>query len=933
MGTNLGRYVVLGTVGAGAMGRVLRAYDPKLQREVALKLVSDRALDTDARAATLREARAMAQLSHANVVAVYDAEDLGLEVVVVMEYLAGQTLRAWVQASDRPWREVMHHYLAAGRGLAAAHAAGLLHRDFKPANVLVSSEGAIKVTDFGLAKNVSAPHGDAGDNLGSTPAPSQDDSRTDDGTVMGTPRYMAPEQHRGEAVGARADQYSYCVALWEALVGAPPFAGRNSEGTLLANKERGAPGWPSGASAVPRVLVDALRRGLAADPAERWPDMDALLATLSVEPWSWRARGATALVGLGAVAMLGLGWQALSQQTPSPCTGAAEHLVGVWDDARRSKAHAALSAVDAPYVQRAWEQTRTELDHYASEWVSLHTRACEATTIRGEVSAGVMDLKMACLQRAKTQLNAAAEVLTHADATVARNTTEVVDSLLPLDRCTDLVALAARVDPPDGPDVAIVDEIRQQLAQARAKRAAGLYEPARQVVDHAKQRLKEIGYGPVQTEVWLEHGEVLERLGKPTEAERSLRRALELAATWNQRTAMQRAAEHLMYVVGNQNADPEHGLRYWELASGLAQGQPRLEASATEALGLVRTTQGRYAEAEAAHRRALAIWDKLLGSQHPRVAAARNNLATVLGSQHRRGEALAQHREALAVWEQTLGPHHPHVAASRANIAGLLHGQGNYEAAAAEFRQVRVLLETMLGPEHPTVALVRNNLASCLAALGRHTEAEQEHRAVLAMRERILGPHHPDIAQSLNNLGNALRWQDRYLEAERMHRRAVAMWDQMGKSDHPDAAMSRSNLGLELGLQGKHREAEEHLRLALHNRSQALRAGHPLIADAQHNLGENLFMQEQIEPASEFIERAWAIRRQTDEVLPVARAETAFLLARTLWVRNDASSRGRAHTLAVKAQAYFGEAGADSTDDAREVEQWLRAHQPDAAHR
>jgi serine/threonine protein kinase len=203
------------------MGRVLRAYDPKLQREVALKEVSSRALG-GAGSERLAEARAMAKLSHPNVVAVYDVEEIDADrLVIVMEYVTGQTLAGWRRDSPRGWEDILSRFRLAGRGLAAAHAAGVLHRDFKPSNVLVGPDGVVKVTDFGLAKLASARLDDEMQEPGAwtEAAPDDDDSRapTGDRFVVGTPRYMAPEQHAGLRLTPAVDQYALCIALWEAL--------------------------------------------------------------------------------------------------------------------------------------------------------------------------------------------------------------------------------------------------------------------------------------------------------------------------------------------------------------------------------------------------------------------------------------------------------------------------------------------------------------------------------------------------------------------------------------------------------------------------------------------------------------------------------------------------------------------------------------------
>ena len=347
------RYVTLEQVGRGGMGRVLRAYDPKLQREVALKEVHNDALDEESTARLVAEARAMAKLSHPNVVAVYDVGELvSGEVFLVMEYVAGQPLNRWLRMEDRGWRTIVETFVAAGRGLAAAHAEGLLHRDFKPANVLVSEAGAVKVTDFGIAKMAGTPS--QGWSL-EFEASSED--LTEAGTVMGTPRYMPPEQHEGEALSAAADQYAFCVALWEGLCGEPPFSGSK----MHEEKLEGPPPWPK--PGIPRTVVQAVLRGLAPQPEHRWPHMHALLEAVQLDPGRRRTKQ-TVVAGSVLVTLTGggVGYEAWAQARAERCSGALQQLAGVWDDERRSLVDAAFSAVDRAYASAALAKTMASMD-------------------------------------------------------------------------------------------------------------------------------------------------------------------------------------------------------------------------------------------------------------------------------------------------------------------------------------------------------------------------------------------------------------------------------------------------------------------------------------------------------------------------------------------------------------------------------------------
>jgi serine/threonine protein kinase len=289
-GLTLGRYELADRIGAGAMGVVYRADDFELGRQVALKLLHrpDDALTDRLR----REARSMAQVNHPNVVAIYDVGIADGTTYIAMELVSGTSLRLW-QQQPHSVAEIVEAYIAAGRGLAAAHAAGIVHRDFKPDNCLVGNDGRIRVTDFGLA--AARPTSD--------PRPVQL-QLTSTGSVLGTPAYMAPEQFTGGNVDPRTDQFNFCVALYEALYGSRPFAGRSFD-ELGANVCEGKARPPPAGSRVSGALRAIVLRGLRVRPGDRFPTMDHLLAQLGrdrARPWRW-----TAIIAAVVAGVLGLG--------------------------------------------------------------------------------------------------------------------------------------------------------------------------------------------------------------------------------------------------------------------------------------------------------------------------------------------------------------------------------------------------------------------------------------------------------------------------------------------------------------------------------------------------------------------------------------------------------------------------------------------------
>ncbi|MHB8876200.1 MAG: protein kinase domain-containing protein [Myxococcaceae bacterium] len=306
-GTAIGRYRLGRQVGSGSMGSVYVARDPELDREVAIKVLHPALVgDGAARARFLREAQAMARLSHPNVISIFDAGPFGDGIFLAMEYVDGETLSDWL-ALPRPPSEILERFLAAGQGLLAAHQRGLLHRDFKPDNVLVGRDGTVRVTDFGLARATAAPSQEAvtEPDSGSGGRRALDAPLTRTGEFLGTPRFMAPEQFLSGPTDARADQFSFCVALYAALYGEHPFPGdsvTNLAVAVMTGKVRPPPAGAKVRASLRRVLL----RGLRHRPEERYPSMESLLEDLVAEPRRHRTRRIAAMALAGALGLGGM---------------------------------------------------------------------------------------------------------------------------------------------------------------------------------------------------------------------------------------------------------------------------------------------------------------------------------------------------------------------------------------------------------------------------------------------------------------------------------------------------------------------------------------------------------------------------------------------------------------------------------------------------
>jgi predicted Ser/Thr protein kinase len=372
LGGTLGRYRLERELGAGGMGVVHAAFDPDLERRVALKVL--RGDGGEARQRLLREARALARLTHPNVVTVHEVGSATGRDYVAMELIEGETLADWLKAAPRSQAEIVAVFTAAGRGLAAAHAAGLVHRDFKPHNVLRRKDGRIVVTDFGLARGIEVAielettMRAKGPNPADDNTPSPLSGLTETGSVLGTPAYMAPEQWTGDSVGPAADQFAFCVALWEALAGERPFKGATLE-ALQADVRRGPGELEDGK--LPRRLRAPLKRGLDPDPARRWPSMDALLAAIGRAE---RPRGLLLMIGSSAVVAGAIAYGVFatddSKEPPPPtCELAALDPAAVWSPAIANEVRTKVSS-----------EVMRRFDAIIGAWQSARTVACGLDT-------------------------------------------------------------------------------------------------------------------------------------------------------------------------------------------------------------------------------------------------------------------------------------------------------------------------------------------------------------------------------------------------------------------------------------------------------------------------------------------------------------------------------------------------------------------------
>ncbi|MEZ4383063.1 MAG: serine/threonine-protein kinase [Nannocystaceae bacterium] len=678
----IGRYRVLDRLGHGGMGVVYSAYDLELDRRVAIKLLLSDRLSPSAERRLRREARAMAKVAHANVVSVIEVGEHDGQTFVVMEHIRGRSLAQW-SAEPRPWRAVVDVYIQAGRGLAAAHRAGVIHRDFKPHNVMILDEGAdvgrVKVLDFGLARAGELAGAEAGGEAVDGARAAEFAARlTATGALMGTPAYMAPEQLGGAPADERSDQYSFAASLYEGLYAELPFKGDSLAALVRAALEGELPPPPSGS--VPAWVHRVLARALSRDPAARFESMAALCDALAGDPRARRrsfalAASLCAVVGAGA---WGIG--SVAADGVDPCTGPSFELVDVWDEGRAAAVRGSFAATTVPDAEEAATRTIAALDDYAGAWSAGRREAC-AEHRAGAISAELLDLQTACLGRRRAGLRALSDLLVRADAAVVERATEAAASLPALAACRDHDALLGDPQvPPEGPLRAQVQGARERLAEAAALASAGRLDDAAETAAETAAQAEALGFAPLVAEAQLRAGAIAVERRRSEEAERALTEAITAALEADADRIAAEALARRLYVRGDRLGD----------AAGAA-------ADSALAAPLVARFAGD----------AYLRWLYL------------NNLGVVRLIGREFDEARRLLEEASAIEG---GPNPVERAGTLANLGIVARQTRDLPAARERFQAARLHVEREVGPQHPLIAAFLLHEANILAELGRVEE-------------------------------------------------------------------------------------------------------------------------------------------------------------------------------------------------------------------
>lgn len=896
------------------MGRVYLAYDPELDRKVALKILRGSTRPSRSRA-LLHEAQAMAKLAHSNVVGVHDVGEHEGAVYVAMEFVEGSTLREWLAAHPGPWREVLDVFLDAGRGLEAAHERGLIHRDFKPDNVMVTTHGHASVMDFGLAREHEAPVE----------------------RVAGTPGYMAPEQAVAGTLTPAADQFAFCVSLWEGICGERPFDSP-TYAELLRNMAEGRIRTPTPERSMPWWLQRTLARGLRPKVEERWPSMTALLDAL--ERGKHRRRWQIGIgIGIALSLALGLGYARqrrnaqAHQDKVAACEAEGAAIIDVWNDDARARLDEGMRATGVDFAAHSVETLVPWLDAYASSWQTGRTQVCQRASIENEWSDTMADHAAWCFEDRRLQLEATIDQISTGDAKAARRAVRLVSYLDPVETCLDPKLLARFPAPP----IELRDRIRTiraRLIEVDRLRHRGMYSEALEAARETRAQAENLRWPPLTASTRMIEGRCLIETGRHEQAGPVLTATYFEALDAGSIEVAFRAARSLIRTHGvlQHHREAETWARH---ASAIASDKIDLgrldEAEGHYLLIEVNIGLGNYAEAIRQGERALSLRAQTLGDDHPITAAALRNLANAYLFHGRTGEALDMFERAHDVWQAAVGPEHPHVANLRVLRGRTLLALDRPDEARSMLLDALAIHEAVLAPGHPSIAANLAELGSVLARLGKLDEAQQTLTYAKSLQIARFGAEHRAVADTMLREATVETLRGDYERAAQTCRDARAILERLFEPTHPEVARAIEMLADVELARGSPDEAAT-LRLQVLRESHLAHAGIDrqdvarwvAVADAQRAAGDDAAAETSSTRAHELAQSL-----ASDPALTVLPASA---LAELALARGEASAALRFATRAVNAattaqvarreaaRAHFVHAEALAANDAQPAE-------------
>jgi len=753
-GTQIGRFLITGELGAGGMGVVYAAYDPKLDRKVAIKMLHE-GIRTSHRARLEREARAMAKLTHPNVVSVHEVGEFNNRLFVAMEYVDGKTLRDWLSQDTPDKKQIMKVMIDAGRGLAAAHAAGMAHRDFKPDNILVGSDGRARVSDFGLVTPVGADTIDEVKPKIGAASQLSVSALTQVGTVMGTPLYMAPEQHQGEAADHRADQFSFCVTLWEALYEKTPYSA-NSYEALVDNVVAERIIAPSSAHKGPAWIRRILTRGLRVDPGDRYASMNELLVALEHDPWKRRRRlaaGVTVIGLTGAAAIVLVLQSRADRKQAGLCKGADALIQNVWTEQRRSEIRSAFEKSGQASAAANWGVSEKHLDAYALEWASLRTQSCEATRITKDQSPKLLAFSMDCFDRRLLHFRSTLTLFgTAPNQQVIENAVQTTNDLPSLQSCRSPSELERATPLPNDPvSRRKILQLEETFAEVKRHDQRGEYREALAGTEMLADKAEALKYTPLAANILLARASLQQTLGEIEAAEATFRAAASAAARAQDDVLVARVWIRVLDLLAKQGRIDE-ALAIETVASTSAERVPdafQVQARLQNTLGGIYLAKARYDKAAKAYETALAFQYKAGTDGNLQLAPAIANVGIAKWYQGDIQGAKRNYEKALAIMLNDYGPDHSQVAYARKSLGDAALALGDDEEAKVQYAEILRIWRASLGPNHPNLAYAYETLAQIAQRAGDMESAFAYVEKTIRVRKEFLAPTDPLIFQSV----------------------------------------------------------------------------------------------------------------------------------------------------------------------------------------
>ncbi len=779
----LERYALLEKLGEGSYGAVYSAWDPRLDRKVAIKVLHGGASE-----ALEREARALAKLAHPNVVTVHDVGESDNELFLAMEFVDGKPLSA-LDTTTLGWKRIVSIYRQAAAGLAAAHDAGIIHRDFKPANALLGTDGRVRVLDFGLAR------AGASSNAGGRGAIQT--------RSAGTPRYMAPEQHRGGAIDARTDQYCFCVALWEAVYKQPAFAQESLDALLEAKRE--AP-EPPASTAAPARLTRVLQRGLSPEPADRFSTMRELDAALSRSLAGHKRT--VAGFAIGAVALTA----AIGLSRSEPACKGSHAQPSRWTETTRGALLAAFEDTGRAHASQSARTAQDVLDRWAAQWADAQQGAC-LDHERGVQSAEALDLRTRCLSAQQTRFDALLDVLLDADATAVDYAVVAVGALPSPEACSDVETLRTAHPVPAEAREAVAsadDAIARGRAEVEARHLALATDVVEPVLEACESR--RLQHPPTCVEATLVAADAASFAGDHQTALMGLRAAAIEAQRAQLPESFARAAAGMTWEVGEVDSDFDSALTWAAMGHASIEGRaaPALRAMLLNNEGSVLATAGRWDEAIAAHQRRLDELDE--GSALRMHSLA--NLANIDNQRGRVAEAERAYASALEVGVASFGATHPRVLLVRSNRGGMRATTGRSKDALPELLEVLEGQQAVLGSKHPDVVATLSNLAIAQLALGQASASLRSAKEATGIIRTLYGEGSRQEVECLLAESDALLTLGRTQEAVEASARGTQLALLVFGEEHLTTAYALRSWGSALRVEGQHVTADQKLRSA-----------------------------------------------------------------------------------------------------------------------